>query len=74
MKAVVCVKHDLEYEVIDVMLRIEDEDNMRYVWVKGFDEDEWEQVQPYVDKLTAALSIEYIGEVVDEYEEGQDYD
>ena len=74
MKASVCVKHDFDYEVIDVMLRIEDQGDVRDVWVKGFDEDEWEQVQPYVDKLAAALSIEYIGEVVDEYEEEQDYD
>lgn len=74
MKVEVCFKSDFDNEVMDVMLRIVDEGEVRDVWVKGFDEDEWEKVNPYANKLAAALGIEYIGEVVDEYEEEKDYD
>ena len=74
MKVEVCFKSDFDHEVMDVMLRIEDQGEVRDVWVKGFDEVDWEQVNPYANKLAAALGIEYIGEVVDEYEEEKDYD
>lgn len=73
MKISVCKRHDLEYEVIDVLLRIEEDGFARTVWVKGFDEDEWIQVDPYAEKLATALAIEYIGEIYEEEDE-QDHD
>jgi len=73
MKISVCKRHDLEYEVIDVLLRIEEDGAVRSVWIKGFDEDEWIQVDPYAEKLATVLNIEYIGEIYEEGDE-QDYD
>lgn len=73
MKVSVCKRHDLEYEVIDVLLRIEEYGFVQTVWIKGFDEDEWIKVDPYAEKLATALSIEYIGEIFEEEEE-QDHD
>ena len=63
MKAWVQTTPDFEYEVVDVLLGLQVGDDVTTTWIKGFDDDEWEQAEQFARDLAALLHCEYIGEV-----------
>lgn len=66
MKAEICLVIDFDHEVIDVELRIQEgTSRTRYVWIRGFEETEYQLAELYGQELAKVLSIEYVGEVVD---------
>ena len=63
MKAWVQTTPDFEYEVVDVLLGIQVGDDVTTTWIRGFDDDEWEQAEQFARDLSVLLHCEYIGEV-----------
>ena len=45
MKAWIQTTPDFEYEVVDVLLGLQIGDDVTTAWIKGFDDDEWEQAK-----------------------------
>jgi hypothetical protein len=70
MKAWVQTTPDHENEVTDVLLCIKTDDKVRYAWINGFDDDEWEEAVKFAEDLAKTLSIEYVGEVGEAGHEG----
>ena len=65
MKAFICTKQDWEYEVIDVMLTIEDGVEVRDHNLKGFDDFEWKKADAYAEEVAKLLNIEFVGDRTD---------
>lgn len=63
MKAWIQTTPDFEYEVVDVILCIEDAENIITTWITGFDDIDWEKAVKFAEDLAKTLNIEYIGEV-----------
>lgn len=63
MKAWIQTTPDFEYEVVDVILCIEDGENIITTWITGFDDVDWEKAVKFAEDLAKTLNIEYIGEV-----------
>lgn len=63
MKAWIQTTPDFEYEVVDVLLGIDTGEETTATWIKGFDDDEWEQAEQFARELAKLLHCEYIGEV-----------
>ena len=63
MKAWIQTTPDFDNEVIDVILCIKPYGEVRYLWIAGFDDEEWEEAVEFAEEHAKALDIEYIGEV-----------
>ncbi len=47
-------------EIGDISIVIEEGDTIKYCWVCGFDEDEWDQADAYVEQLAKTLGCEVV--------------
>lgn len=67
MKAVVYIKNDWDYEVIDVWLGIYNHDGtpVDEHSVMGFDESDWQQANQFAETLAKTLNIEFVGDRTD---------
>lgn len=48
------IEPDFDHKVDDVVMIIDGEKS----WIKGFDDDEWEETKAFAEKLAAQLGIE----------------
>lgn len=62
MKIHVEVQSDFEYEVEDVVLIIEDDEEIRTCWVTGFDDVDLKNAKEYAKRLATTLNVEFIDE------------
>ncbi len=62
MKISVVTIPDFDFEVVDVVLRIEEGDSYTNCWIKGFDDDEWEAAEQYAREFAKLVHCEYAGE------------
>lgn len=63
MKVSVATIPDFDFEIVDVVMRVEDDRGTSNCWVRGFDDDEWEAAEQYARDLAKLLGCEYVGEV-----------
>jgi hypothetical protein len=65
MKVSVATVPDFDFEIVDVVIRIEDDRGTSNCWSRGFDDDEWEAAEQYARDLAKVLGCEYIGEIAE---------
>jgi hypothetical protein len=63
MKISVATTPDFDFELVDVVMLVEDDRGTSNCWVRGFDDDEWEAAEQYARDLAKLLGCEYVGEV-----------
>lgn len=61
MKPYICKKMDWDWNVIDIILFVDD---VEYN-IKGFDEDEWQEAENFAESLANSLNIVYVGDRTD---------
>jgi hypothetical protein len=60
MKIWVQTETDFDNEVIDISIVIEEGDTVKYCWVCGFDENDWQQADVYAELLSKTLGCEVV--------------
>ena len=63
MKVSVATTPDFDFEIVDVLILVEDDRGTSNCWVRGYDDDEWEAAEQYARDLAKVLGCEYVGEV-----------
>lgn len=61
MKPYICKKMDWDWNVIDIILFVDD---VEYN-IKGFDEDEWQEAENFAESFAKSLNIVYVGDKTD---------
>jgi len=56
----VITEPDFDNEVQDVTIIVRDSEGERHCWVRGFDDDEWEQAEQYAKQLASVLNVDFI--------------
>lgn len=65
MKVSVATISDFDYEVVDVVIRLEHEHTITNCWARGYSDSEWEQAEIFARELAIVLGCEYVGEIAE---------
>lgn len=63
MKYKIANQMDFDYNIIDIVLLIENETWSENCWIKGFDDFEWKEADDFAKQIASDLNIEYVGEI-----------